>query len=226
VGVEGAVGGVAGDFAALGAPAGEGDGDDDVVMLAGAVGAEADVAGGVGGGSEIGELAQKRRHEFQVRSDFELAVFEGELEGGEEVAFGHVPGFAGAALLVAAGNVDGENIAVEAGGAEHIDDGRTDAGGVDGKRSVAGELVMLDDFADAIDYARVRGSEGHAFDMQEAEGVEGWALVRAESNEPLEHGDGGGIVFLAEIDSDEPGAHRSRAFREGSMAPSMRSRLK
>jgi hypothetical protein len=159
-------------FASLRAPAGEGDGYYKVVMLAGAIGTDTDLAGGAGGGAKIGELAQERRHELQVRGHFELAMFESQLKHGQQVALGHVPGFAGAALPFGASNVDGENIAVEARGAEHIDDGRADAGRVHGESAVAGEFIMLDDFADTIDDAGVRGAEGQAFDMEKLKRVE------------------------------------------------------
>ncbi len=121
-------------------------------------------------------------------------------------------------------NVAGKEIDVEAGGAEHIDDGRADAGGVHGKRAVAGEFIMLDDFADTIDDAGVRGAEGQAFDMEKLKTVKR-ALVRTQGDEALDEGDGSRIVFLAEIDTYEP-VHSLRAFRLGSMAASMRSRLK
>lgn len=81
---------------ALGSPAGEGDVDDEVVMLAGTIGAEADVTGGVCSGAEVGEFAEQGRGEFQVVGDFEVAAFESELEGGDEIALGDVPGRDGA----------------------------------------------------------------------------------------------------------------------------------
>jgi len=39
------------------------------------------------------------------------------------------------------------------------------------------------------------------------EAVERRTLVRAHGDEALQHGDGSGIVFLAEIDANEEGAH-------------------
>jgi hypothetical protein len=173
VGVERAVGGVAGDFAALGAPAGKGDGDDDVVMLAGSVGAEADVALTRSASLRLGIVGIRPDHVW-------IGVFEGELQASEEIALGDVPGFAGAALLVAAGDVDRGDVAVEPGGAKHVDDGRAEACGVHGKRAIAGEVIMADDFADALDDARVGSAEGQAFDVPDMEAVEHWTLVRAE----------------------------------------------
>ena len=155
-----------------------------------------------------------------------MLLMEGELQASEEIALGDVPGFAGAALLVAAGDVDRGDVAVEPDGAKHVDDGRAEAGGIHGQRAIAGEVIMADDFADAFDDARVRCAEGQAFDMKNVETLQQRALVRAQRYEALQHGDGSGIVFLAEIKADKPGAHRSRAFSLGSMAPSMRSRLK
>jgi hypothetical protein len=192
----------------VGAPPGEGDGEDEVVVLGLAEGGDLIGVGESGGTAKVAEFVEEGGGGGEGIREEEALVADGDFEAGEEMAPGDVP--AGALLggLRAGGEGDGEEAAGEDFGFEEIDDGLADAGGVDGDDAVAAEVGMAGESADMPDDFGVRRAEREAFEVANdaaffARVLVGDGVAVAGGDEgAFEDTDGGVIVLLAEIDSD------------------------
>ena len=103
-------------------------------------------------------------------------------------------------------------------GAEHIDYGHSDAGGVHDQAATAGELWIAREFHDAGDDDGVWAcltacarDGGRSIRRGRGWGVDGDGLLRAAGLHALDYRDGGVVAALAEVDADGVGGHR----REG-----------
>ncbi len=102
-------------------------------------------------------------------ADDQSAAFEEEAEAHHEVALGDRGVVAGDGFAVAAGDVDGRDVGVDAAEAEEVDDGPADSGAIDGEFDFAAPLDGLDDVRDALDDGGVAGPEGEVFEVTHGE---------------------------------------------------------
>jgi len=185
------------DAGAAGAPAGQGKGEDEVVVFAAFVRVQVD------------HLADQSVDAGHAGGDAQFALFEGDLEGGEEVLFGDGGGAVRAGLAFAAGDGDGHEFAVESGGAEEIDYGSTYARSVDDDCALARERVSVGDGSNRFDDSRIGGAQRDAlgpaylkFERERRLGVVSAIAVFGDAFGSFDDDDRGVVVLLAKVDTD------------------------
>ena len=183
------------DFGFAGLPEGEAEGQDEVVVVA-----------GVGGGLEVHHLLDQAAVFGDGLGDLELLLFEGDVDGGQEVAFGDGVAEVARVRLVSAGDGDGADRAGEFGGADLGEDGLAESAGIDREAAAVGDFGLVGDGAEAFDDGGIGGAEGEAFEVAEVElgGLGGPRVepVSGLGGDAFDDGEGTKILALTEIQTD------------------------
>ncbi len=120
-------------------------------MLFSALGTDFQGAARTAGGLDVHEFADQGSGFAHAAQDAEAFGFKQRLHAGEEFEFRNMPDLAVKMRGLAAGDPDGSEWAAGLRGAEHIDYGHSDAGGVHDQAATAGELWIAREFHDAGD---------------------------------------------------------------------------
>ncbi|MBI3208796.1 MAG: hypothetical protein HYZ37_07830 [Candidatus Solibacter usitatus] len=187
-----------------GAPEGESEGHEEIVVAT-VDGAVVEVARGGAGFPDGEHLGGELGAERDVGGDAELAAFEHDERAGDEILLGDEPNAVGAVLRVTGCDEDGGEAGVADLGAELVEDGCANAGGIDGDHDAIEVLVELGDAFGDLDVA---GAEGDAFQVTEVVG-DGVMIVEG-GDESFAFYDGEGCVVLRLTDvetGEELGGH-------------------
>jgi hypothetical protein len=180
-------GGAVSELYAFGSPGGQGQRDYQIVVF--------------GGFRDVHQLSDYGFGFLKTLRYSEFSLFEEDLESGDQIAFGDVPGVAGFVFFLAAGDGYGGDFAAYAGGAEHVYNRGPEAGSVDYKGAAAGYGVVVGYAPDSFDNFWVGGSEGHSFEVADQDGA--FFFGASFFND----GYGRRVSFLTEVESDVESDH-------------------